>query len=106
MPRKIRGIDYKCLVRTYGMKQCAPFCGAGRRYLQRGMELYRCGECWTVKTYLKDASKLPPAQVFHADNLTKTAVCREKEREQNLQPAVCSKFLFAVYTVCQFFAEN
>ena len=58
------------------------------------------------KTYLKDAPNLPPAQVFHADNLTKTVVCREKEREQNLQPAVCSQFLFAVYAVCQFFAEN
>ena len=27
MPRKIRGIDYRCLVGTYGTKHCAPFCG-------------------------------------------------------------------------------
>lgn len=78
MPRKIRGIDYRCHVRTYWMKHCAPFCGAGRRYLQRGMELYRYGECWTVKNIFERRSKLTARTSFPCGQLDENGCLQGK----------------------------
>ena len=78
MPRKIRGIDYRCLVGTYGTKHCAPFCGAGRRYLQRGMELYRYGECWAVKNIFERRPKLTARTSFPCGQLDENGCLQGK----------------------------
>ena len=78
MPRKIRGIDYRFHVRTYWMKQCAPFCGAGRRYLQMRMELYRYGECWTVKNIFERRPKLTARTSFPRGQLDENGCLQGK----------------------------
>ena len=94
MPRKIRGIDYRCLVGTYGTKHCAPFCGAGRRYLQRGMELYRCGECWTVKNIFERRPKLTARTSFPYGQLDENGCLQGKGAQKESSTGCMLKVSF------------
>ena len=94
MPRKIRGIDYKCLVGTYGTKHCAPFCGAGRRYLQRGMELYRYGECWAVKNIFERRPKLTARTSFPCGQLDENGCLQGKGAQKESSTGCMLKVSF------------
>ena len=79
---------------TYGTKHCAPFCGAGRRYLQRGMELYRYGECWAVKNIFERRPKLTARTSFPCGQLDENGCLQGKGAQKESSTGCMLKVSF------------